>query len=55
MEKHCKSRSRYLDLKFKLIGNSSKARKILKVEIKYNLNQLVKEMIKSDLNLYKKT
>ena len=39
----------------KLIGNSSKARKILKWKPKYNLNQLVKEMIKSDLNLYKKT
>ena len=35
----------------KLIGDSSKAKKILKWKPKYDLNQLIKEMINADLNL----
>tara|TARA_B100001250_G_C19773706_1_gene778512 strand:+ start:294 stop:1340 length:1047 start_codon:yes stop_codon:yes gene_type:complete len=37
-----------------LIGDSSKARKILKWKPKFSFNQLVKEMVKSDFNEQKK-
>ena len=37
-----------------LIGNSSKARKLLKWRPKTSINKLISEMMDYDLNLYKK-